>query len=421
MKGFGGRPQERFARTLLRPQAPPAADGLKEELLSIASAIRIGDANKSRVIQTLFDLGPTSRADLARLSGAKRTTISGIVQPLIDVGLLIEEEPIQTGGVGKPARPLWFSADTSPVCAVMLMPDEIRSGMVSLRGEVYGVHSEVIAHEEGDQKRYLASMERCVSRSLSSARGRALGIGVAVDGMVDPETGSIVAMSLAPWLAGLELSRMVEERFGLHAIVDHHPRAILMGERWFGRGRGLKDFAVIYADEGLACSLFLNGQAFRGPHGSGGELGHTIVSVHGETCTCGRRGCWETIATLRWLRRRAASLGIGQAETLDVESLCALAEHDTACKDLRCEYAYNLAVGIANLQTLIMPDNFILYGGVARGSVLLLEDIRAFARDLAFSSPAKSIEINFGSPDQHSVALRGAAGLVISEELRIKY
>ncbi|WEO65125.1 ROK family protein [Rhizobium rhizogenes] len=340
---------------------------------------------------------------------------------MLDGGLLVEETPAQTGGVGKPARPLWFSADASPVCAVVLMPGRVHTSMVSLRGEIYGQQMETISNGESDREHYLAAIERCISTSLSAARGEALGIGIAVDGMIDPDTGSIVAMNLAPWLAGLELSRILEERFGVATIIDHHPRAILMGERWFGRGRGLKDFAIIYAGEGLACSLFLNGEPFCGPHGSGGELGHTIVAVHGEVCTCGRRGCWETIATLSWLRRRAAELGLADAAVLDVPKVCELAENSPSGQRLLSEYAYNLAVGIANLQTLLMPGNFIIYGNAAHGSARLLETIQVFVDELAFRHPKESIEITFGSTDQQSITLQGAAGLVIAEELKIHY
>lgn len=340
---------------------------------------------------------------------------------MLDGGLLVEETPAQTGGVGKPARPLWFSADASPVCAVVLMPGRVHTSMVSLRGEIYGQQMETISNGESDREHYLAAIERCISTSLSVARSEALGIGIAVDGMIDPDTGSIVTMNLAPWLAGLELSRILNERFGVATIIDHHPRAILMGERWFGRGRGLKDFAIIYADEGLACSLFLNGEPFRGPHGSGGELGHTIVSVHGDVCTCGRRGCWETIATLPWLRRRAAELGLPDAAVLDVPKVCELAENSPSAERLLSEYGYNLAVGIANLQTLLMPGNFIIYGNAARGSARLLDTIRGFVDELAFRHPKESIEITFGNMDQQSITLQGAAGLVIAEELRIHY
>src|SRR5882724_10868659 len=90
---------------------------------SLLSSSLVGSTNRGRVLQALFDLGPTSRAELARLAGVNRTTISGIVQPLLDQQLLVEGEPIPASeGGGKPARPLWFSPDARPICGVLLMP-----------------------------------------------------------------------------------------------------------------------------------------------------------------------------------------------------------------------------------------------------------------------------------------------------------
>lgn len=399
-------------------QAPAIDD---DEGFNIVSPLQIGESNKRRVLQTLFDLGPTSRAELARLSGSKRTTITGIVQPLLDGGLLIEEEPSGKRGVGKPARPLWFSATASPVCAVALMPGRIQTAMVSLRGEIYGEETVTLSKSESDRQHYLSAIERSITHSLSHARSRPLGVGIAVGGMTDPDTGAIVAMNLAPWLAGVELTRIVEERFGIATLIDHHPRAILMGERWFGRGRRLRDFAVVYVDEVLGCSLFLNGEPFRGPHGSGGELGHTVVAVNGEVCTCGRRGCWETIATLPWLRRRAGELGIANADALEAAALCRLARKDPAAATLLGEYARNIAVGIANLETLLMPGNFIIYGNAATGSPHLLEMIERCVKEISVRHPGETVHVMFGNKDQEAVTLRGAAGLVIADELRIRY
>src|SRR5215204_4533282 len=81
----------------------------------LLSSSRVGSTNKGLVIQALFDLGPTSRAALARIADVNRTTISGIVQPLIDAGWLVEGNPIRaTRAGGKPAKPLWFSPDAQP-------------------------------------------------------------------------------------------------------------------------------------------------------------------------------------------------------------------------------------------------------------------------------------------------------------------
>jgi predicted NBD/HSP70 family sugar kinase len=227
-------------------------------------------------------------------------------------------------------------------------------------------------------------------------------------------------MNLAPALSGLELKAILQDRLGLLTIVDHHPRAILLGERWFGAGRGLREFAVIYADEGLGCAMYIDGKPFRGPHGAGGELGHTIVDLNGARCTCGKRGCWETVATLPWLRQRAAALGLPEAARIDTRALVRLAETDGSAEMLLREYARNLAVGVANLQTLMMPDNYIIYGDVVNGGPAFLALLTAELEQMAAPMAGRGLTVRMGQ-DERKTTLRGAAGLVISRQLGIDY
>ncbi|TMJ40491.1 MAG: MarR family transcriptional regulator, partial [Alphaproteobacteria bacterium] len=87
----------------------------------LISSSAIGLANRGRVLQVLFDLGPTSRAELARHVGVNRATITGIIQPLIDQGLLVDGDPLPSKvSGGKPAKPVWFAKDAAPICAVLL-------------------------------------------------------------------------------------------------------------------------------------------------------------------------------------------------------------------------------------------------------------------------------------------------------------
>jgi predicted NBD/HSP70 family sugar kinase len=143
---------------------------------------------------------------------------------------------------------------------------------------------------------------------------------------------------------------------------------LLVGDRWFGKGRGAAQFSVIYTGEVLGGAFYFDGRLYRDAAGPGGELGHTFVQVGGELCRCGRRGCWDTIATLSWLRREAKRPGLPRPDKMDSGSLIHLADSgDTRAQELADRYAHNIAVGIANVQQTIAPTHFILHGDVALG------------------------------------------------------
>ncbi|QIG48510.1 ROK family protein [Nordella sp. HKS 07] len=384
----------------------------------LISSSAIGLANRGRVLQVLFDLGPTSRAELARHVGVNRATITGIIQPLIDQGLLVDGDPLPSKeSGGKPAKPVWFAKDAAPIAAVLLMHDCVHCCLVSLDGSITAEVSAAFPPDTDRVEALARIIFDSIRQTLSLSHRAPLGIGVAAGGMIDTDSGSIVAVNLAPLLAGFPLGAELSSRFGLAAHVDHHPRALLVGDRWFGIGRGKRNFAVIYTGEVLGGALFLDGRLYRGQAGAGGELGHTFVQVDGMLCRCGRRGCWETIATLGWLRREAEQVGLSSAETMDSSRLVALADGGVrGAAELLGRYAHNVAVGIANLQQTMAPNFFVLHGDVVGGGPRMLEAIAAHVRELVPWRPGGDIELVMGDLEDRA-ALRGAAGLVVSELL----
>lgn len=386
---------------------------------SLISAADVGQANRGRILQALFDLGPTSRAELARHAGVNRATITGIVQPLIEAGFLVEGEPLPAGDAGgKPARPLKFSAGAPRVVAVELLPGLVRCALVSLTGEVADEQRVRLPSDLGSAEPIIEALTTCVGRTLEAATQRPMGIGVAVGGMVDTDRGSIVSVALTPVLAGVALGPLLERRFGLPVALDHHPRAILLGDRWFGVGRGARSFAVIFTGEGLGGALLLDGHLYRGARGAGGELGHTFVKVDGDVCRCGRRGCWETIASLVWLRREAAELGLPDAAEMESRRLVALVDEGVpGAASLFELYARNIAVGVANLQQTVAPNLIVLHGDVVGGGERMLRAIDRHLRDLLPMRPDGRVELVLGDPEDHAT-LRGAAGLVLSQQLQ---
>jgi len=399
-------------------KSPDTAAAHRQKGHGLISSSVVGSANRGRVLQALFDLGPTSRAELARHANVNRSTITGILQPLVDQGILVEGDPLPSNeGGGKPARPLWFAPDAKPICGVLLMHDSVRAALVSLDGRIEAEACIPFESLDAPQVELTGVILKCVQQVLRQARREPLGIGIAVGGMVDTEDGSIVGNAMTPHLKGLPISAELQHRLGLATFVDHHPRALVVGDRWFGPGRGRNNFAVLYITEGIGCALFLDGHLFRGPRGAGGELGHTCVQIDGALCRCGQRGCLETIASLGWLRNEARSMGLAGHREMNFKVLVERAVSGSSdATVLLKKYARNLAHGIANLQQVVAPNVFIVHGDVAAGGHQMLDAIAEEVDQLLPWHPGRNIELILGDPG-YMAGLRGAAGLVLSEML----
>ena len=239
-------------RALSAATTDDAAPDGKQRPALLSSAL-IGSTNRGRVVQALFDRGPTSRAELARLAGVNRTTISGIVQPLLDQQLLVEGDPLPTSeGGGKPARPLWFSPDARPICGILLMPDLVRTCLVTLEGRIYAEYGEALPADPDGPGEIIDRLLACTARARSARHIAARSASASPSAAWSiPIAAAIVTINLAPALDGFPLGDELARRFKLPVLLDHHPRALLVGDRWFGKGRGMRSFAVVYTGEVL--------------------------------------------------------------------------------------------------------------------------------------------------------------------------
>ncbi len=287
----------------------------------LLSPSRVGDLNRSRVLQALVDHGPLSRAELAKMAGVTRATMGGIVHALAQAGIVEEGPPVSEGrSVGKPARPLWFTRDGGLTVAVGIRPDGFDVAIVNARGEMLeqadGRFDPSVTEQDGDVRAIIEPLGAGLRAIVPRDRSALLGVGIAIPGVVDTTTGRILASAPMPPLAGCAVTEAVGAATGLPVMVDIDARAQALGEKWFGKGRGRATFASIQTGPGLGVGLVLDGLVYRGG-GSAGELGHTCVALDGEPCRCGLRGCWETVASSHWLARAAAEAGLGDGSPVD--------------------------------------------------------------------------------------------------------
>ena len=384
---------------------------------SLLSPSRIGDVNRSRVLQALCDHGAMSRAELAKMAGVTRATIGNIVQGLIDDAVLEEHQP-QTGlgRVGKPGRPVWFGGRAGLSGAVAVGPVSVDGALVNARGDVLDSATEPL--DADADAHAVAAASASVLHTVLPRRTPLLGIGVAVPGVVDTESGAVIGSGQLPRLEGTTIVDALTRAFDHPVLVDNDSRAQALGEKWFGDGKGLNTFVSVQTGHGLGAGVVINGVVLRGRNGLTGEIGHTCVVVDGDRCRCGLCGCWETVATLRWLRAEARRERISGADRLDANRLTALAEQSAPARVLLERYADNLAIGLANLTQVLNPDALILHGDAVGGGDELrsLIETAVCRRSLAYLRP--TVRVVLSALDQQATIL-GAAGLVLSETFNL--
>lgn len=272
-----------------------------------------------------------------------------------------------------------------------------------------------------DAATLMASVET-MSRDIAGQLGlRAYGLGVAVAGLVDGVTGTVLVSPNLP-LSGINLKKELESRLLVPTTVDNDASLAALGELTCGAAKGLKDVVALTLGTGIGGGIVINGKLYRGAMGTAAEIGHMVVAVGGATCSCGRRGCLEAYASGTAVQARARSLAdefpdSPMAEAvreglLSGERLARIARAgDEQAADIYRQAGAYLGVGIGNLVNILAPEKIVLGGGMAAAVDLMQPSLRDAMLQTAIDPRSDEIDITISTLGNQA-GLMGAAAFV---------
>jgi predicted NBD/HSP70 family sugar kinase len=243
----------------------------------------------------------------------------------------------------------------------------------------------------------------------SSSSAPLLGVGLGVSGVVDVATGALDSPLLG-WRA-VPLARRLQERLELPVYVDNDVNTLAVSERLYGRGRDAEHFLTVTIGRGVGLGIVAGGDIYRGFRGGAGEFGHTTAAVDGPVCTCGKRGCLESLVAdpaLVVQGRRARVL----TKTDGIERLRALADEGNAkAQRIFADAGATLGRAVADLANVLSPE-LVLVSGEGTEAWPHLDDTFRAAFGAALFSPLGGVRVEVDPWDDAKWAV-GAATLVL--------
>jgi glucokinase-like ROK family protein len=337
------------------------------------------EVNRSIVLDLIRTTGPLSRTAIARATALAKPTVSGIVEDLLDGGLVHE---VGTGGsTVRGGRPPSLVAYNEAATAYVGIDFGVHTTNVAVADGLGRIVSTQSAPSISNApKRAITQVRRLAAKALADAgidAARVQAVGAAVPGTVDRATGACV---LAPNLGWRDapIRDWLAEGFGVPASVHNVTQAAAFAEGLAGAARGVREFVWVYAGTGVGAGIVVDGRIFPGRQGFAGELGHCPVADDGPPCNCGRTGCLETLASGPALVRAVASRtapGASAPEDASAVIHAALDGDPVASGAVRDVGEY-LGRGIAYLLNLLNPELIVLGGPLAEAGDLLLSAVR---------------------------------------------
>ncbi|MBR4973433.1 MAG: ROK family protein [Clostridia bacterium] len=242
--------------------------------------------------------------------------------------------------------------------------------------------------------------------------------GVGTPGCIDAENG-IVTYSNNLDFYDLPLTSMLKEKTGLNFFVENDANAAAYGEFVAGAGKGTKDFIMITLGTGVGGGIIIDGKIRSGYNSAGGELGHTVIEMNGEACSCGRHGCWEAYASATALIRQTKQAMIKYPDSVMWE-LCdrdiskvngitafeAMRKGDFAGKLVVDRYIEYISVGIANNVNIFQPEIICIGGGISKEGDTLIDPIKKYLKGENY---ARYMKLN---ADVKAAVLGNDAGII---------
>jgi len=299
----------------------------------------------------------------------------------------------------------------APILAIDVGGTKIAVGLVDEDGTL--VHHAKLPTPDGEAEAIWAVVESLVGEALSTADGAVRGVGIASAGPIDLPAGTVSPINIVEWSRFPIVDRVA-------AIVDAPVRlggdglCMAMGERWRGAGRGAEFMLGMVVSTGVGGGLVLDGAPYDGRTGNAGHVGHVVVDPDGRPCTCGGRGCVETIAggpkMTQWAREQGwvAPAGADAKELAD-----AAAAGDAIALRAFTRGARAVAAMIASVGAVCDLDLVVVGGGVAKAGALLFDPLRAALDSYAgldFIRDLRVVPAELGG----DAGLVGAAALAIS-------
>ncbi|WP_083421892.1 ROK family transcriptional regulator [Arsenicibacter rosenii] len=351
-------------------------------------ALSVVDAKKNklkrRIIDCLYREGKATVSQLARLLHTSVPSVATLLDELTAEQWL---HMVGTADAQYGRKPTLYSLNAAyyAIVVIDIRLNDTKLALFSLTNELlYKTTFTFSLGPDYSRSDELADALADIAREIEVRQMRAIGVGVAVPGLVDGQRGVNYTYQHLD-RPELPFRELIRQYILAPTYLINDSKAIILGEHWFGLARAKNQVISVNIDWGVGIGVITGGRVLQGASGFAGELGHIQVQENGELCLCGKVGCLDTLTGASALIRRARTgLDAGQASRLaeekaddiDVETIINYANAgDGFAVDLLTEVGMHLGKGLSIAVHLFNPELIIVNGVLAKAEKLISRPI----------------------------------------------
>jgi predicted NBD/HSP70 family sugar kinase len=353
---------------------------------------------RDRVLDTLRERGPRSRAELARVLLISRATSSTAVKDLLRDCLIEEPDrpPDSPSTIGRPGSRVRLKASAAYLVGIDFGRPMLRIGICDLNYTT--IREEAWAFDiDAPAEQALDRACRHVNELIAAAgidRRLIRAVGVGVPGPVDANTGMLHAGSiLASWV-GTDVPSDLARRLDLPVHLDNDANPGALAEAKFGGARTSDVALYVLLSVGVGLGVVINGRVFRGASGIAGALGHVVTDERGAICRCGSRGCLEAQVSVNSLRKSLqASLGLISTD----EMLRLATEGHIGASRPVADAGAMVGRAVGDLCNYFNPNTVLVGGELMLAGPVLLKPLRTAMRRFSIARATENVRVAPGA------------------------
>ncbi len=373
--------------------------------LKIVDINDIRNINQTVLLHLIRERQPISRVQIAKITGLRPGTISTIVNRLIKKGVIYEGAEGPSSGGRKPTY-LYINGENAYVLAIDLGVRETVYAVSDFNGRILSQKATIT---KGDPREFLEQLADEIETTINKhySRLKFAGIGVSVPGLIKRETGEVAVSPNLGW-NDLPVKKILENKLRLPVFVENDANAAAFSELWYGPLEEIRVKTLLYilVVDGLGSGLIINGELHVGSRIGMGGFGHICLEPNGELCSCGRKGCWETLASesatiARY--HRLMSHKDGPVTTSITDIIAGANNGDEKAIAALTATAEYLGEGIASLAHGLSPETVVVGGDIATAWDLIGPVIRERVKSRYIIPEVARIDIRPGSVQHPSL------------------
>jgi predicted NBD/HSP70 family sugar kinase/biotin operon repressor len=355
------------------------------------------ERNRRELLDALARGGSASRADLARLTGLSRSTVSTLVADLQASGLVVEQEPGQRASQqGRPPTLLTLDRSAGLVLGIDFGHEQVHVAIADLSRTILAERT-LALDVDTSAARAIDVAVQLADETIAAAAvdgDSLLSAGVGLSGPIDMAAGTVHTGKILPGWAGVQPAQELASRLGVPVHLDNDANLGALAEVTLGAGIGARDAMYLMVSGGVGAGLIFGGELYRGAGGTAGELGHVLVDESGPICRCGNRGCLEMMAGGRAI---IALLRGSHGDDITLDEVMALvADGDSGARRAIADAGRILGRSVAAIVNAFNPELVIVGGAVSAAGDVLLDPLQEAVHRYAIPSAAADVRITRG-------------------------